>query len=131
MYHVRELCFDPAWAESGAGSVLMHLLIEDLYQHESATLLDFGPGDEPYKRSFRSNVEQDVAFLYLIAQNRWRLLFEAQEKLKVVYPRVRSFLVASRLDGVLRKAGQGHCRPRRSPPLRWAKFIQRSCSGRN
>ncbi len=116
-YHVRELCFDPKWADCGPGSVLMHLLIEDLYQQNPPQVLDFGPGDEAYKRSFRSNVEQDVAFLYLLPRNRWRLLFEAQEKMKVVYPRVRRGCWHSRLDGVGRKTAKGLHR-RRTPPHR-------------
>jgi hypothetical protein len=120
VYHVRELCFDAAWADSGPGSVLMHLLIEDLYQQNPPQVLDFGPGDEPYKRSFRSNVEQDIAFLYLVSRNRWRLIFQAQEKLKVVYPRVRSWLISSRLDGASRKLAKTFMAIA-GAPLRWRR----------
>ena len=124
-YHVRELCFDPKWAESGPGSVLMHLLIEDLYQHNPPQVLDFGPGDEAYKRSFRSNVEQDIAFLYLLPRNRWRLVFEAQEKMKVVYPRMRSWLISSRLDGVGRKVARA-CVAIVGAPIRLSRKLRGS-----
>ena len=129
VYHVRELCFDPKWAESGPGSVLMHLLIEDLYQQNPPQVLDFGPGDEAYKRSFRSNVEQDVAFLYLLPPNRWRLLFEAQEKMKVVYPRVRSWMISSRLDGAGRKVAKA-CVAIVGAPIRLSRKL-RGCATTN
>ncbi len=121
----RKCGYSKKWADFSPGGVLMHLLIEDLYQHNRPQLFDFGPGDEPYKRSFRSNVEQEIAFLYLLPRNRWRLLFQAQEKLAVVYPHFRRLLVASRLDAAVRKVARSMI-ALSAAPWRWARSFRRA-----
>jgi CelD/BcsL family acetyltransferase involved in cellulose biosynthesis len=101
-YYGEECGFDPAHAKLGAGSVLMHLVIEDLYKEDKPALLDFGFGDAPYKRSF-GNTEHDAASLYLAPPNVWRQLLTLQRGLNYLDVNVRSLLVKSRLDGLVRR----------------------------
>jgi CelD/BcsL family acetyltransferase involved in cellulose biosynthesis len=51
-FHYRELGFDSAFAEYSPGTVLLHRLLEDLTEHDSPRLFDFGGGDADYKRQF-------------------------------------------------------------------------------
>jgi CelD/BcsL family acetyltransferase involved in cellulose biosynthesis len=101
-YYAGECGFDPSKSQLGPGSVLMHLVIEDLFKEDPPEFLDFGLGDAAYKRSF-GNTEQEMASLYLAPRNVWRCLLSLQKALDYLFVRVRSLLVRSRLDGVLRR----------------------------
>jgi hypothetical protein len=78
------------------------LVIEDLYKEDRPELLDFGFGDAAYKRSF-ANAEHDAASLYLVPRNVWRHLLTLQRGLNYLDVNVRSLLVKSRLDGLVRR----------------------------
>jgi CelD/BcsL family acetyltransferase involved in cellulose biosynthesis len=101
-YCAGECGFDPSKSPLGPGSVLMHLLIEDLFKEDRPELLDFGVGDAAYKRSF-GNTEQEMASLYLAPRNVWRCLLALQKTLDYLFVRFRSLLVRSRLDSVVRR----------------------------
>jgi hypothetical protein len=101
-YYGEECGFDPVNSQLGPGSVLMHLVIEDLFKEDRPELLDFGLGDAAYKRSF-GNTEHEAASLYLAPRNVWRHLLTLQKVLNFLFIHVRSLLIRSRLDDVVRR----------------------------
>jgi CelD/BcsL family acetyltransferase involved in cellulose biosynthesis len=54
--------YDPAYREYRVGMYVLMKMIEDLCEDESVTVIDFGPGDAEYKRSYgdRSWPEAEV-----------------------------------------------------------------------
>jgi CelD/BcsL family acetyltransferase involved in cellulose biosynthesis len=101
-YYGQECGYDQEWSHAGPGSIVMHLVIEDLYKEDRPDLLDFGFGDAPYKRSF-SNAEHDAISAYLVPDNRWRGVIGLQSALNFVFVQVQSALVKTRLDNVFRR----------------------------
>lgn len=102
VYYGEECGFDPAKSSLGPGSVLLHLVIEDLFKEDRPRLLDFGLGDAVYKRSF-ANSEHEAASMHLASWNIWRCLLALQSGLNSLSAGVRALLVKSRLDGLVRR----------------------------
>jgi hypothetical protein len=64
VFHYVEIAYDEAWAEFSPGTVLLYMLIEDLFQHDSPRILEFGSGgDLLYKRRFSTNECEDATLL--------------------------------------------------------------------
>jgi hypothetical protein len=101
-YYGFECGYDQDWAGEGPGSVLMHLVIEDLYKDDRPDLLDFGFGDAAYKRSF-GNTEYEACSAHLVPANRWRWLLLVQTGLDAVEANVRAALVKAHLDRPVRR----------------------------
>lgn len=102
IYYGEECGFDPDKASLGPGSVLLHLVVEDLFKEDRPKLLDFGLGDAVYKRSF-ANDAHEAASLYVAPRNIWRYVLALQRGLNRVDVGVRALLVKSRLDGFVRR----------------------------
>ena len=101
-YYRQECGYDQKWADFGPGSVLMHLLIEDLFKENKPSLFDFGFGDALYKHN-ASNVGYDAASIYIVPANRWRHALTLQSILDAVEVQGRSLLTHIRLDNVVRR----------------------------
>jgi CelD/BcsL family acetyltransferase involved in cellulose biosynthesis len=101
-YYGQECGYDQKWSSTGPGSIVMHLVIEDLFKEDRPDLLDFGFGDAPYKRSF-SNTEHDAVAAYLVPANRWRGVIGLQAVLNFVFVQVQTALIKTRLDHVIRR----------------------------
>ncbi|MDR3636623.1 MAG: GNAT family N-acetyltransferase [Isosphaeraceae bacterium] len=65
IYHYVEIGYDPRFAEFSPGTVLLHLLIEDLLHHRPARRINFGSGDLAWKREF-GNVHAESASVLLL-----------------------------------------------------------------
>lgn len=63
VFHYAEIGFDESQAALSPGTVLLYLLIEDLFKHDSPTVLNFGIGDAAYKRRFGNRQTQDAAVI--------------------------------------------------------------------
>jgi hypothetical protein len=86
----HECGYDQRWSDRGPGSVLMHLVIEDLFAESRPEVLHFGFGDAAYKRSLRSNDGYDARHVYLVSRARWSTLLRLKQKLDAwSEPRVR------------------------------------------
>jgi Acetyltransferase (GNAT) domain len=62
VFHYSQVGYDPKWSAYSPGNVLLYRLIEDLYAHDRPDVIDFGCGDNQYKRVFgnESFNEQNV-----------------------------------------------------------------------
>jgi CelD/BcsL family acetyltransferase involved in cellulose biosynthesis len=65
VFHDVELGYDPDFKENSPGTVLLHMLIQDLCSHRPAALLNFGLGDADYKGRFGNVRTEDVSVLVM------------------------------------------------------------------
>ncbi|MSP61009.1 MAG: GNAT family N-acetyltransferase [Myxococcales bacterium] len=124
VYHHDETGYDQALSAHGPGTVLNQLLVEELFARDRPRLLDFGFGDNEYKRIL-GNVEHDACAAWLVADLRWRALIGLQRGINGVYDRVRSELVRRGLDArvrdLLKRRTRGTASPSETPEAEEAK----------
>jgi len=101
-YYGQDCGYDQHWKDWGPGSILMYMVIEDLFHDDRPDLLDFGLGDAPYKRSF-GNHEHPAASFYIAPPNRWRRLVMVQQALNLAFLSGRTALVKTGLDNLVRR----------------------------
>ncbi|WP_367067211.1 GNAT family N-acetyltransferase [Oryzisolibacter sp. LB2S] len=65
----------PEYAESSPGTVLLYLILQDLFSLEKYRMLDFGPGSAFYKEAFATGKLEfaDSYLLHPTLENRWKL----------------------------------------------------------
>src|SRR5262245_9417136 len=73
VFYYEHACYDPSAAAYHPGTVLLYLLIEDLLGDDPARTLDFGYGDNEYKRLF-SNDTYDEANVLLVRKSAYTAL---------------------------------------------------------
>ncbi|MDD2541860.1 MAG: GNAT family N-acetyltransferase [Desulfuromonadaceae bacterium] len=60
----------PEWASLSPGTVLLYMIIEDIFKHGEYSVLDFGPGESAYKAAFATtSIEYADVFVF---QCNWR-----------------------------------------------------------
>jgi CelD/BcsL family acetyltransferase involved in cellulose biosynthesis len=101
-FHYDEIGYDQTWSELGPGTVLNHLMLEDLHAEIRPELIDFGYGEAQYKRAL-ANEEHEVCSAYLVPRNRWRPVLATQRLLNQAYAAGHSGLVRLRLDDAVRR----------------------------
>jgi hypothetical protein len=74
VFNSGELGYDQELASYSPGTVLWHLLLEDLHADPSMNLLNFGMGDAAYKRRFGNAQSVDASWLVLRPTLRNRFL---------------------------------------------------------
>jgi CelD/BcsL family acetyltransferase involved in cellulose biosynthesis len=102
VYHYREPRFDAALDRLSPGTVLLYLLLEDLFARDRPELLDFCAGIEPYKERFGNQTAKNGA-LFLFRRNLANRL--RHMSLVTFYSGVRlakRLLKVERLSGILR-----------------------------
>jgi CelD/BcsL family acetyltransferase involved in cellulose biosynthesis len=97
-----ECGFDPEAAALGPGMVLIHLMIEDLFQTDRPRLVDFGFGDAAYKRSF-ANSGYEAGYLHMAFSSAGRQLLALQQALDTISAQGRKVLTTLRLEGLVRR----------------------------
>ena len=68
VYHYMEPRFDEALGRLSPGTVLLYLLLENLFAHDRPELLNFGTGSQPYKEHFSNQTAKDGSF-FLFRRN--------------------------------------------------------------
>lgn len=101
IYEYVEIGYDPEFSSFEPGSVLNQLMLEDIYNDNPPKILDFGFGENIYKMVL-GNDEQDVCSIYLVPANHWRLLIALQQFLNLFYRRIRTWLINTKLDRIVR-----------------------------
>jgi len=102
VYTYQEPRFDEALGQLSPGTVLLYLLLEDLFARDRPELLDFGEGNAPYKERF-GNQTAKRGSLFLFRRNLANRL--RQMSLVTFYSGVRlakRLLKVERLSGILR-----------------------------
>lgn len=94
--------FDRAWEALAPGTVLNSLLIGDLFNHSTPRVLDFGFGDNQYKRIL-GNECADACKAAIVHSPAWRALIFVQRAVAGVEQCVRATLKSLRLDQPVRR----------------------------
>lgn len=89
---IYKLAYDPAFAEYSPGTLLTEAIARDVIERDKVEILDFGFGDEPFKRDWM-NEKQPVIGLIIINTTHWR------GKLRAYFERIKN-----RLKTLFRKA---------------------------
>jgi CelD/BcsL family acetyltransferase involved in cellulose biosynthesis len=98
IYHYWEVGYDADFAEHSPGMVLLYRLLEDLFLVDRPKLVDFGKGDDGYKRRFATH-STAVTSILLLRPTLWNAV------------RIRAhevFVKLVRLSDTLRRARLGH-----------------------
>jgi CelD/BcsL family acetyltransferase involved in cellulose biosynthesis len=74
VFHYAEVGFDSNLGKWSPGTVLLFLIIQDLYRHNPPAILNFGVGDATYKRRFGTHEYSDESLLILRHTMRNRLI---------------------------------------------------------
>jgi CelD/BcsL family acetyltransferase involved in cellulose biosynthesis len=65
VFHYVELGYDREFSEHSPGTILLHLLIQDLCNHKPPATLNFGLGDGDYKRRFGNVQIEDISIIVM------------------------------------------------------------------
>jgi CelD/BcsL family acetyltransferase involved in cellulose biosynthesis len=119
MFFCQESGYDQAWQGLAPGTVLVHSLVEDLFTHDQPRVVDFGYGENQYKREL-CNTEYAVCAAYLVRSGLWRLLILAQRATNRFYRFTRAWLERTGLDVRMRsllkhKSKAGNAAPKSNP----------------
>jgi hypothetical protein len=101
-YHYEEIGYDPNYAHLGPGGVLNSLVMKELYATETPSLIDFGFGENTYKKVL-SNIEVDADRLSIVGTKKWLILMQAQWVLLLFYRWARKLIKESRAERWLKK----------------------------
>jgi CelD/BcsL family acetyltransferase involved in cellulose biosynthesis len=101
-YYASDFAFAREWAHLGPGAVLMHLMLQDLFEFDPPEVVDLGAGEAPQKQTFRAS-PREVVDLCLVPRNRWRFLLAVQRGLSVIEGAVRTALVQTGLANTVRR----------------------------
>lgn len=102
VFEYVEIGYDSDLANYSPGSVLNNLLFEDLFFYEQPQNIDFGFGDNQYKRVF-CNVSHDSCSAYLTYPGYWRSLVGLQLTLNKAYRGIYAMVMQSGLDKPIRR----------------------------
>jgi CelD/BcsL family acetyltransferase involved in cellulose biosynthesis len=75
VYHYEHPAYDPSWGAYNPGTVLLHRMLEDLFAYDRPAQLDFGPGENEYKRLYSNRAEDAASVLVVRRSARMAPLF--------------------------------------------------------
>jgi hypothetical protein len=102
-YYYEEIGYDLQWSSFSVGNVLNHCLIERLFQENTPKKLDFGYGENEYKKTL-SNSMLAAQPIYIFSKNSYgSYVLGAQKILNVMHFYIISQLKKYKLDSRIRK----------------------------
>ncbi|BCO07694.1 hypothetical protein GF1_00700 [Desulfolithobacter dissulfuricans] len=102
VFHHAECGYDPAFSKSGVGSVLNFLALQDLYKHDKPTELNFGFGENEYKKIL-GNDSCDAYEARITSPGFWRVAVKLQRFLSSTEEALRSLVKKMNMETRLRK----------------------------
>ncbi len=103
LYYFEEIGYDAEWRDFQPGTVLNLLAIEEMFSENRPDTLDFGYGENDYKRIL-GNTECPAAVASLVTRgSKAALLLSSQRILNSTYSAVRSVLSTLGLENAVRK----------------------------
>lgn len=102
VFHAYEIGFAQSAAELSPGTVLMHLFIEDLFRERTPRWVDFGSGNQQYKKSLCTH-SHSVADILLIHNLWWRWLCYLQLNIFRFERIARASLTLANIDKIVRR----------------------------
>lgn len=92
IFHYVELGYNRELADFSPGTILLHMLIQDLCAHRPASLLNFGMGDADYKRRFGNVERQDISILIMRKNLSNRLRIESHKAFRSLVRAARNIV---------------------------------------
>jgi hypothetical protein len=102
-YDYEETGFDPEYASFSPGSVMTYLLIEELFKENKPEILNFGFGENVYKKIFGNHSFTAFNIVSCPKSSKANLLLSIQNYLNKTYSLISRLLVKSKLDKHIRK----------------------------
>ena len=102
VFEHSECGYDPKYSKSGVGSVLNSLMIKDLYEWNKPNVLNFGFGENEYKRIL-GNEKRNAYAAYLLFPGWWSVLIKFQIFLVIIGEKVKALSQRFGADRYLRK----------------------------
>ena len=91
VYTLEDIAYDKKWASFSVGSVLNTKLIEDLFSYNKPEFVDFGYGENEYKRILGNSLDYScMAYLIPCKNIRWKLIIGFQRMLSFTYKYIDS-----------------------------------------
>ncbi len=102
-YIYQDIGYDPAYKKWSPGSVLLFLLIEELFSIDKPELLDFGFGENDYKKIY-GNTEKISSNIYIYKKyTKGHAVISAQKFLMNIYRLIHKLLTWLKIDSFIRK----------------------------
>ncbi len=92
VFHDVELGYDREFSEHSPGTILLHMLIQDLCDHQPPSLLNFGMGDADYKRRFGNVQRKDVSVVVFRRSLKYYFLVRTHALIRFIVRAVRGLV---------------------------------------
>jgi CelD/BcsL family acetyltransferase involved in cellulose biosynthesis len=92
VFHDVELGYDREFSEHSPGTILLHMLIQDLCDHQPPSILNFGMGDADYKQRFGDVQREDVSIIVFRKSLNNYLMVRSHALLRSLVRSVRGFV---------------------------------------
>lgn len=102
IFEGQEIGYDNKFSSIGVGSVLMDIIINDLYINNKPSILNFGFGENIYKQIL-SNSSSEATEAYIIKQNIWNYIVKLQIFMSLLESKLRYIIIKYKIDTILRK----------------------------
>jgi len=103
VYDYEETGYDPEFSSHSPGNVLTYKLIEKLFNHNPPKLVDFGYGENVYKKVFGNHSYTAFNILASHKTSKLHLLIQTQKVLNKAYSQIKSILTRLNIDAYVRK----------------------------
>ena len=95
VFHYAEIGYDRELAEHSPGTILLHMLIQDLCDYRRPTTLNFGLGDGDYKRRFGNVQMEDMSVVVFRKTLRNYFLIRSHAAFRYIVRMGRNIITAS------------------------------------
>jgi hypothetical protein len=102
IFEGQEIGYDNEFSSTGVGSVLMDIIINDLYTNNKPSILNFGFGENIYKLILSNNISEATE-AYIIKRNIWNYIVKLQIFMSMVERKLRYIIIKYKIDTTIRK----------------------------
>lgn len=102
-FEYEETGFDPDYSKHSPGTVMTYLLIESLFNENKPRLINFGYGENVYKKVFGNHCYTAFNILACHKSSKFNRLLNIQKILNKIYSIISKSLVKLNLDKYIRK----------------------------
>lgn len=108
-YYFENTGFNKYWRKHSPGSVLNYFLIKDIFANDRPDILDFGFGDNQYKRMFGTD-QYDAEMVYVTRRrSRGEFIVSFQYAINMLSEAIRSMVKKMRLENRVRSFLRRSC----------------------
>jgi len=102
-FEYEETGYDPEYSSHSPGSVMTYMLIEQLFKQNIPTNINFGYGENVYKKVFGNHSYPAFNIVACHKSSKFNYLLKAQEQLNNLYSLISRLLKKYKIDSYIRK----------------------------